>query len=47
MNSPALATATYTGDDLMPGHEDDLRWRAESAVRNERRLRATVRSLLR
>jgi hypothetical protein len=46
VNSPALTTATYTGD-LMPGHEDDLRWRAESAVRNERSLRATVHSLLR
>lgn len=46
VNSPPLTTATYTGD-LMPGREDDLRWRAESAVRNERRLRATVRPLLR
>jgi hypothetical protein len=45
-NSPPLATGTYTGD-LMPGREDDLRWRAESAVRDERRLRVIVRSLLR
>jgi hypothetical protein len=45
-NSPPLTTAAYTGD-LMPGREDDLRWRAESAVRDERRLHATVCSLLR
>ena len=45
-NSPPLTTATYTAD-LLPGPEDELRWRAESAVRDERRLRATVRSLLR
>lgn len=46
VNSPPLTTATHTAD-LMPGPEDQLRWRAESAVRDERRLRATVRSLLR
>jgi hypothetical protein len=31
----------------VPGRQDQLRWRAESAVRDERRLRATVLSLLR
>lgn len=41
-----LTTSTYT-DDLLPGREDELRWNAEHAVRTERRLRATVRSLLR
>jgi hypothetical protein len=45
-NSPPLTTTTYTAD-LMPGHEDQLRWRAESAVRDERRLRVIVRSLIR
>jgi hypothetical protein len=30
----------------MPGREDQLRWRAESAVRDERRLRVIVRSLI-
>ena len=46
VNTPPLTAATYTAD-LMPGREDQLRWQAESAVREERRLRVTVRSLLR
>lgn len=39
-HTPPLATSTYTGD-LLPGEEDELRWRAEHAVRTERRLQAT------
>jgi hypothetical protein len=45
-HTPPLTTKTYTGD-LLPGREDELRWIAEGAVRTERRLRATVHSLLR
>jgi hypothetical protein len=45
-HTPPLTTETYTGG-LLPGPEDELRWRAEHAVRAERRLRATVHSLLR
>jgi hypothetical protein len=33
--------------DLLPGHDDDLRWRAEAAVRTERRLKAVVHDLVR
>ncbi|WP_462188647.1 MULTISPECIES: hypothetical protein [unclassified Frankia] len=40
-HSPALATTTYTG-----GQEDKLRWRAESATRAERTLRAAVHRLV-
>ena len=35
--TPALTTTTYTGH-LLPGREDDLRYRAEEAARTERRL---------
>ncbi|MDT3443591.1 hypothetical protein [Pseudofrankia sp. BMG5.37] len=45
-HSPALTTTTYTGD-LLPRHEDELRWRAESAVRAERALRPAVHRLVR
>ena len=45
-HTPPLTSATYTGD-LLPGREDELRWRAEEAVRTERRLGAMVISLLR
>ncbi|MCK9876953.1 hypothetical protein MXD61_12280 [Frankia sp. AgPm24] len=44
-HSPALATMTYTGD-LLPGQEDELRWRAESATRAERTLRSAVHRLV-
>jgi hypothetical protein len=36
-HSPPLSSATYSGY-LLPGHEDDLRWRAEAAARAERSL---------
>ncbi|MBL7492549.1 hypothetical protein I6A60_02235 [Frankia sp. AgB1.9] len=45
-HSPALTTATYTGD-LLPGRQDELRWSAESAVRAERTLRSAVHRLVR
>jgi hypothetical protein len=45
-HTPPLTTETYTGG-LLPGREDELRRKAEHAVRAERRLRATVYSLLR
>jgi hypothetical protein len=45
-HSPALTTTTYTGD-LLPGQPDELRWRAESAVRAERTLRSAVHRLVR
>ena len=45
-HTPPLTTETYTGG-LLPGPEDELRWKAEHAVRAERRLRVTVHSLLR
>jgi hypothetical protein len=45
-HTPPLTTETYTGG-LLPGREDELRWKAEHAVRAERRLRSTVHSLLR
>jgi hypothetical protein len=41
-----LPGTTYTAD-LLPGRDDDLRWRAETAVRAERRLRAVVHDLIR
>ncbi|WP_239381371.1 MULTISPECIES: hypothetical protein [unclassified Frankia] len=45
-HSPALTTTTYIGD-LLPGREDELRWRAESATRAEHTLRAAVHRLVR
>jgi hypothetical protein len=45
-HTPPLTTDTHT-DDLLPAAEDELRWKAEHAVRMERRLRVTVHSLLR
>jgi hypothetical protein len=45
-HSPPLSSTTYTAD-LLPGRDDDLRWRAETAVRTERRLRAVVHDLIR
>jgi len=45
-HSPPLTTTTYTGY-LLPGREDDLRYRAESAARAERRLAPVVRGLVR
>jgi hypothetical protein len=45
-HSPPLTSTTYTGD-LLPGREDDLRWRAEAAARDERRLGAVVHDLIR
>jgi hypothetical protein len=45
-HSPPLTSTAYSGD-LMPGHEDELRWRAEAAVRAERQLRDIVHSLVR
>jgi hypothetical protein len=45
-HTPPLITETYTSG-LLPGREDELRWKAEYAVRAERRLRVTVHSLLR
>ena len=45
-HAPPLTTETHTSG-LLPGREDELRWKAEHAVRAERRLRATVHSLLR
>jgi hypothetical protein len=45
-HTPPLATTVYSGY-LLPGHEDDLRWRAEAAALTERRLRTTVRNLVR
>ena len=44
--TPPLGSAIYTGD-LLPGREDELRWRAEGAARTERRLRAVVHDLVR
>jgi hypothetical protein len=45
-HTPTLTTETHTSG-LLPTREDELRWKAEHAVRAERRLRATVHSLLR
>jgi len=45
-NSPPLTSTTYSGD-LLPGREDELRWRAEAAVRVERQLRDIVHELVR
>jgi hypothetical protein len=45
-HSPPLTSTTYTVG-LLPGRDDDLRWRAETAVRTERRLRAVVHDLVR
>jgi hypothetical protein len=45
-HSPPLSSTTYSGY-LLPGREDDLRWRAEAAARTERRLRMTVHDLVR
>ncbi len=45
-HSPPLTSTTYVAD-LLPGREDDLRWRAETTVRTERRLRAVVHDLVR
>jgi hypothetical protein len=45
-HSPPLSSATYSGY-LLPGHEDDLRWRAEAAAWSERQLRTTVLDLVR
>ena len=45
-HSPPLTSTTYIAD-LLPGRDDDLRWRAETAVRTERRLRAVVHDLVR
>lgn len=52
ISHPLLARATelFADDqtpheriaDLLPGRDDDLRWRAETAVRTERRLRDLV-----
>jgi hypothetical protein len=42
---PMTGTAYIAG--LRPGRDDDLRWRAETAVRTERRLRAVVHDLVR
>jgi hypothetical protein len=42
-HAPPLTTETYTSH-LLPGREDELRWKAEHAVRAERRLRVTVHS---
>jgi len=40
-HTPPMGSATYTGE-LLPGREDELRWRAEGAARTERRLRVVV-----
>jgi hypothetical protein len=45
-HTPALTTTTHTGY-LLPGREDDLRYRAEEATRTERRLRPIVHDLVR
>ncbi len=45
-NAPPLTTSTYTAH-LLPGREDDLRFRAEDAARAERRLRPIVHDLVR
>jgi hypothetical protein len=45
-HAPPLTSTTYTGD-LLPGREDDLRWRAEDAARTERRLGVIVHRLVR
>jgi hypothetical protein len=45
-HSPPLTSTTYTGN-LLPGHEDELRWRAEAAARTERQLRVIVHDLVR
>jgi hypothetical protein len=44
--SPPLTSTTYIAG-LLPGRDDDLRWRAETAVRTERRLRVVVHDLVR
>lgn len=43
---PPLSTDTYVGH-LLPGREDELRYRAEAAARTERRLRPLVHDLIR
>ena len=45
-HTPPLSSTTHTGD-LLPGREDELRWRAEGAARTERRLWAVVHGLVR
>lgn len=45
-HTPPLTTSTCTGH-LLPGREDDLRFRAEDAVRSEHRLRPIVHDLVR
>ena len=45
-HTPPLKTSTYTGH-LLPRPEDELRLRAEDAVRGERRLRSIVHDLVR
>ena len=45
-HSPPLSSTTYS-EYLLPGHEDDLRWRAEAAARAEHQLRTTVHDLVR
>jgi len=45
-HSPPLSSTTYS-EYLLPGREDDLRWRAEAAARTERRLGMTVHDLVR
>jgi hypothetical protein len=46
LHATPLRSTTYCGY-FLPGHEDDLRWRAEAAARTERRLRTTVHDLVR
>jgi hypothetical protein len=41
-----LTTTAYSGH-LLPGHEDDSRWRAEAAAQAERQLGTTVLGLVR
>jgi hypothetical protein len=45
-HAPPLTSTSYTGD-LLPAHEDHLRWRAEEAVRAERKLKVIVHALVR
>jgi hypothetical protein len=45
-HSPPLNSTTYSRY-LLPGPQDDLRWRAEAAARTERQLRTTVHELVR
>jgi hypothetical protein len=45
-NSPAMTTVTYTGQ-LLPGHDDRLRYQLEAGVRFVRRLEALIPALVR